>query len=416
MQNLNDSAFHLQMVRWADHQIGEGRVPLDGWFPNLSLGSSFFHHYQSLPDTLTAYAARVTGAGDHSTYLWILYLLLALWPISVYLGARLLDWDRWTAAAAAAVSPLIVSASGYGYEHGSYILRGYGVYSQLWAMWLLPLAWGLTWRAVSRGKYYAAAAAALALTIACHFITGYLALLTVGVWVLVARGAFLPRVGRAAVVVARIVARGRRGCSCRSLADAKWSTQSEFYKGSVFNDSYGAGKVLGWLFTGGLFDHGRFPIVTLLFFVGVARVRGRERGATCAPGRCSARSLSACCSSSAVRRWGRCWISCPASTTSRSTASSWESISPASCSRASGSAWLLRTASRWAARRHGRPDRAARVRGGRSGCVTGGMRRGPGARLDRARRLRPARSDAHRMPSGRPREPTAATSTGWSRS
>ena len=31
--NLNDSAFHLQMVRWADGQIGEGRVPLDGWYP-----------------------------------------------------------------------------------------------------------------------------------------------------------------------------------------------------------------------------------------------------------------------------------------------------------------------------------------------------------------------------------------------
>ena len=268
VQHLNDSAFHLQMVRWADQQIGEGRVPLDGWFPDLSLGSSFFHHYQSLPETLTAFTARATGASDHGTYQWILYLLLALWPISVYLGARLMDWDRWTAAAAAAVAPLVVSASGYGYEHGSYIFRGYGVYSQLWAMWLLPIAWGLTWRAVSRGWYYAAAAAALALTIACHFITGYLALLTVGVWVLVARGAFFRRVGRAAVVTggSLLVA---AWVLVPLLADAKWSTQSEFYEGSVLSDSYGAGKVLGWLFTGGLFDHERFPIVTLLFFVGV---------------------------------------------------------------------------------------------------------------------------------------------------
>ena len=48
-QPLNDSAFHMQMVRWAGGQIHRGRVPLDGWFPFLSLGSSFFHHYQSLP-------------------------------------------------------------------------------------------------------------------------------------------------------------------------------------------------------------------------------------------------------------------------------------------------------------------------------------------------------------------------------
>jgi len=117
-------------------------------------------------------------------YLWFQYLLLALWPIAVYFGTRFLGWNRWTAAAAAAVAPLLVSAPGYGYEDGSYTWQGYGVYTQLWAMWLLPLSWGLTWRAMSRGKGYAPAAVATALTMACHFITGYLAMLTIasGLW------------------------------------------------------------------------------------------------------------------------------------------------------------------------------------------------------------------------------------------
>jgi Gpi18-like mannosyltransferase len=274
--NLNDSTFHLQMVRWASGQIHEGRVPLDGWFPDLSLGSSFFHHYQSLSETLTAYTAQVLGASDQTTYQWILYLLLALWPISVYLGARLLEWDRWTSVAAAAISPLIVSAPGYGYEHGSYTWQGYGVYSQLWAMWMLPITWGLTWRAVARGRYFAVAATALALTIACHFITGYLALLTVGVWVLVLGRALLQRAGRAALVLggSLLIA---SWVLVPLLADTKWTTQSEFYKGTIFNDSYGAQKVLGWLFTGKLFDNGRFPIVTILFFIGVLACLVRAR-------------------------------------------------------------------------------------------------------------------------------------------
>jgi Gpi18-like mannosyltransferase len=274
--NLNDSAFHLQMVRWADGQIGAGRLPLDGWYPYLSLGSAHFHHYQSLPHTVTAYLARATGASDESTYLWIQYLLLALWPIAVYCGARLLGWRRWAAAAAAAVSPLIASAPGYGYEHDSYTWRGYGVYSQLWGMWLLPLAWGLTWRAVAHGRRFAAAAAALALTIACHFITGYLALLTVGVWVLVAGGSFLRRVGRGAVVVGAslLVA---SWVLVPLIADTEWTARSEYYTGTFFNDSYGAPKVLGWLFTGRLFDDGRFPIVTLLFYAGTALCIARAR-------------------------------------------------------------------------------------------------------------------------------------------
>jgi Gpi18-like mannosyltransferase len=273
---LNDSAFHLEMVDWAAGQIKEGRVPLDGWFPYLSLGSALFHHYQSLPHTLTAYAARATGAGDQTAFLWLMYLLLATWPISVYLGARWLDWDRWTAGASAAVSPLIVSASGYGYEHGSYTWRGYGVYTQLWAMWLLPLAWGLTWRAVAHGKRYAAAALALALTMACHFITGYLAMLTIGVWVIVLGAGFLRRVGRAALVAGGAVLVAA-WVLVPLIGDTKWTTRSEYYVGTIFNDSYGARKVLGWLVRGQLFDSGRFPIVSLLFAAGLVTCIARAR-------------------------------------------------------------------------------------------------------------------------------------------
>jgi hypothetical protein len=269
-QNQNDSAFHLLMVRWGSGQLHHGRWPFDGWFPYFALGSSFFHHYQSLPHTLTAFLANVTGAGNQTTYLWFLYLLLALWPIAVYVGARLLDWSRWTAGSAAAISPLLVSTPAYGYEHGSYTWQGYGIYGQLWAMWLLPIAWGLTWRAVARGKYYAAAAVALALTIACHFIAGYLAVLTVGVWVIVlGKTGFVRRVGRAAVatVGGLLVA---SWVVVPLIGDTKWTARTEYYKGTIFNDSFGAEKILAWLFTGQIFDGKRsFPIITVLFFLGV---------------------------------------------------------------------------------------------------------------------------------------------------
>jgi Gpi18-like mannosyltransferase len=269
-QNQNDSSFHLLMVRWASGQLHHGRWPFDGWFPYFALGSSFFHHYQSLPHTLSAFVANATGAGDQSVYLWFLYLLLALWPIAVYLGARLLEWSNWTAGAAAAISPLLVSTPAYGYEHGSYTWQGYGIYGQLWAMWLLPIAWGLTWRAVAHGRQYAAAAVALALTIACHFITGYLAVLTVGVWVIVlGKAGFVRRVCRAAVatVGGLLVA---SWVLVPLISDIKWTARTEYYKGTIFNDSFGAEKILAWLFTGQIFDGQRgFPVITVLFFLGI---------------------------------------------------------------------------------------------------------------------------------------------------
>jgi len=278
-QNQNDSAFHLLMVRWASGQLHHGRWPFDGWFPYFALGSSFFHHYQSLPHTLTAFLANLTGAGDQTLYLWFLYVLLALWPLAVYVGARLLEWSNWTAASAAAISPLLVSTPAYGYEHGSYTWQGYGIYGQLWGMWLLPIAWGLTWRAVTRGKHYAAAAVALALTIACHFITGYLAVLTVGVWVIVlGKTGFVRRVGRAAVatVGGLLVA---SWVLVPLIADTKWTARTEYYKGTIFNDSFGAEKILAWLFTGQIFDGKRsFPVITILFFLGIVVCILRARG------------------------------------------------------------------------------------------------------------------------------------------
>jgi hypothetical protein len=262
------------MVRWAGKQIHHGRVPLDGWFPDLSLGSSFFHHYQSLPETLTAYASVATTTPYRTTYVWILYLLLATWPISVYAGSRLLGWGQWTAAGASATASLLVfSAPGfvsYGFEWGSYIWAGTGLYGQLWAMWLLPLAWGLTWRTVKYGRRYAAAAIAVALTIACHFIAGYLALLTIGVWViaLLGAGSVLPRIARAAVVAggAMLIA---LWVLVPLIEGTTWTNSSEYFTGTAFNDSHGTGKVLGWLVRGQLFDQGRrVPVITLLFAAG----------------------------------------------------------------------------------------------------------------------------------------------------
>src|SRR4029077_18670727 len=124
---------------------------------------------------------------------------------------------------------------------------------------------------------YAAAAAALAATMALHFITGYLAVLALAVWVLVpGRTGLVRRVGRAAVVAVGAVLVAA-WVLVPLVGDTKWTTQSEFYKGTIFNDSFGARKVLHWLFTAQLFDAHRFPVVTALFAAGVAVCAVRAR-------------------------------------------------------------------------------------------------------------------------------------------
>ena len=139
-------------MRFATAQLRAGHLPLTSWFPFLGEGSPQFLHYQSLPAILTGLVGLAVG--PDAAFRWSLYLLLSLWPISVYLSARAFGAGRPAAAASAAMAPFLVSATGVGYEQHAYVWTGFGVWTQLWASWTLPLAWGLSWRAIRDGRGY----------------------------------------------------------------------------------------------------------------------------------------------------------------------------------------------------------------------------------------------------------------------
>jgi Bacterial membrane protein YfhO len=271
---LDDSSVHEQMVRFATAQLRVGRLPLTSWFPYLGLGSPQFLHYQSLPAMLTGLVGIVTG--PDAAFRWSLYLLLSLWPVSVYLGVRLFGLGRLAAAAAAAMSPFLVSPTGIGYEQHAYVWTGFGVWTQLWASITLPLAWGLSWRAIRDRRHRLAAVATVALTIALHFETGYLALVPLLLWPLVAGGPLLRRLGRAALVGggALLVA---AWAIVPLIEQRAWAARNELLHGTALVNGYGAGRVLGWLASGGLLDYGRLPVVTALAAAGLVLAAARAR-------------------------------------------------------------------------------------------------------------------------------------------
>jgi hypothetical protein len=281
VQSGNDSEIHRNMLQWAVHRIENGHLPFDGWFPDFGMGFPQFHQYQSLPQIVSAPFASLFGIDR--TYFWTLYLLLALWPICIYAAMRLFGFSRWTAAAAALVSPLVAAAgasglTNYGYEFGSYIWRGHGLWAQLWGMWLLPLSLALTYRAVCRRGSVTAAAVVTGVAIACHVLTGYLALLGIVIWLVVVPTRIRQRLLRAGVVLA--------GSLVTIIwmivplnADRAFASYGNYVPGSPMYESYGARNLLDWIVTGEIFDHGRFlPVLTILAGIGlvVSVVRARR--------------------------------------------------------------------------------------------------------------------------------------------
>jgi hypothetical protein len=275
---LNDGSVHAQMVRAATAALRRGQLPLTTWYPNLGLGSPQFLHYQSLGATVTGAAGLVVG--PNRAFAWSLYLLVALWPISVYGAGRLFGCSRQQAAVAAACAPFVMSnpsVLSIGYEPGAYLWIGYGLWSQLFGMWTLPIAWGASWRYVATGRFRLVAVLAATATIGAHFMTGYLALLAVIPWVAVAPGALATRLRRGAIY---LVATGL--CSAwviyPVIHSGNWASVNEFLQHTVDADSYGARQAIEWLVTGDLLDAGRFPIITMLFAAGlVACVANAKR-------------------------------------------------------------------------------------------------------------------------------------------
>ena len=262
---LNDSSMHEQMVRFATSQLRAGHLPLTSWFPFLGLGSPQFLHYQSLPAILTGALGLLIG--PDGAFRWSLYLLLSLWPISVYLSARAFGAGRPAAAASAAMAPFLISATGVGFEQHAYVWSGYGVWTQLWASWTLPLAWGFSWRAIREGRGYSKAVVFTALTVAFHFETGYLALSVLLVWPLVAGRPLLTRLRRAAVLLGGSLL-ATAWVIVPLLDQRRWAAVNEPFQHTALVNGYGARQVLAWLVSGQLLDHGRLPVVTAFAALG----------------------------------------------------------------------------------------------------------------------------------------------------
>ena len=262
---LNDSSLHEQMVRFATAQWQAGQLPLTSWFPFLGEGSPQFLHYQSLPAMVTGAAGLVVG--PDVAFRWSLYLLLGTWPISVYLAARAFGAGRPAAAASAAMAPFLVSTPGVGYEQHAYVWIGFGVWTQLWAMWTLPLAWAFSWRAIRDGRGYLRAVLFTALTVALHFETGYLALTVLIIWPVVAGRPFSVRVRRAGLIlIGSLLATA--WVTIPLLAQRNWAAVNQPLQHTGLVDGYGAHQVLVWLISGQLLDHSRLPVITILAAVG----------------------------------------------------------------------------------------------------------------------------------------------------
>ena len=287
---VNDSVFHWLLAGSAVEALTNGKDVTDPWQRTMSLGFPNFHYYQHLPHIAVAFIHFLTleAFTVFEMMRWTTYLLLSLFPLSIYWSLRKFDFDPLIAAMGGVVASLIgtdfgefggmISKSYGGFGYSNYIFQGWGLYSQLWAMVLLPPALAMSYRALVYGRGYCWAVLLLVATLMSHLMYGYIAFLALGALSFVSPVQEVP----SRSFVERVLSHWKRLIFLflaivitTSYFLVPFFLDQEYFNTSVFTaqeitDSVGHQMALEALVKGNLFDWGRFPSVSILVFVGIA--------------------------------------------------------------------------------------------------------------------------------------------------
>lgn len=283
---LNDGVLHLLALEGMASALAEGKDPSDFWLGMISLGYPLFHHYQHLAYLPLVVLHWLSGGTLQLSVLfsWTQYLLLSLFPLSIYWSMRRFGFNSYSAALAGLVAPLLAANHLYGFDFTSYVWRGFGLYTQLWGMFLLPPTLAQGHFTLRSGRGYLGALLLLAATLLAHLVSGYIALVSLAVLVLIS-----PRSPAASGGAAQTTSSSDRVTRALRLVllvllvvlvtayfllpfwlDSAYMNRSVWEKEEKY-DSYGYEWVLGALVRGELLDFGRFPWLTILAALGLVR-------------------------------------------------------------------------------------------------------------------------------------------------
>ncbi|MCU1237349.1 MAG: hypothetical protein JWP63_5316, partial [Candidatus Solibacter sp.] len=274
-----DAPSHFTIIEGMVDAVQQGGNPLDFWSPETSFGFPIVRTYQILAHGLVTFTYFVLGKSVAlaTLYAWASYLAILVLPVAVYGCLVMLDFPPLTAAAAVLLLPLIAGpgVGQLGMELRSWLR--FGVFPQCVATSLLLVAIGLAWRAVRTGKWIVLAGAMLGLTMLAHLVYGWMGALCVCLMALLPDAGIprRPRIVRTLQigVVAALLSAFQL---LPILQDGYLINRSRVEQLEKY-DSYGAAKVLTWLFTGRIMDNGRLPAISLLAFAGAALLLWRYR-------------------------------------------------------------------------------------------------------------------------------------------
>jgi hypothetical protein len=281
----NDQIFHYLFIERANQALAAGDNPVDHWLPEVEAGFPQFLFYQNLPHlTVVALHHLLFEQVSLLTLLNLVrYLLMVLFPLTVYWSMRRMEFSTIAAAVGAAFCTTLASLPEYGFDYHSYIWHGLGMFPQLCSMHLMFLGAACLYRVLERSKGYAAAIITSSAIVLSDLLYGYIfAITALLLWLL----SMLKQIANAADRrdsrgrISRLTARFAIVAVVALLITAYQTVpflhQVQFINrenagglGGLGHPFIGLAGAVEYFLGGYLFDDHRLPIVTVLVVLGI---------------------------------------------------------------------------------------------------------------------------------------------------
>ena len=274
LSDPNDNTFHYALIDDAKQvwkEVFKGKLSpvylLDSWNERWAEGFSLSYYYSHLPEAAISLLSFIIPISTFKLFVIIRTILLILLPISFFLGARILGYSPGFGLIFAFFSQAIFTDGLYGLDSPSFLWRGWGLFSQLLAVAVLPIAFAYGISFLKDKKNLGKAILFNFLLAQSHFGIFYLLLFAYPIFLIFYFNKWKETVVRILIFLFLLII-------SLSYFIFPFFLTSQYRNFSLWDpiwkfNSWGLNQIIIWFANGDLFDFNRFPFLTIVVIGGV---------------------------------------------------------------------------------------------------------------------------------------------------
>ncbi len=287
----NDNVFQFSLTQRMDEALGNKESPLDHWVGTWASGYPLPFYYQHLPHLFiaTIYRLFLKTIPLYSVFKLVNFSFWVFFPLALFLATRKFGFSKLTAGLTAFFGSQVLADGLYGADASSFAWRGFGLSTQLQALFFALLALAEIYQSVKKGnnpRLFIFAVLLLSATFASHVAIGYIVGLS-ALFVplsLVKKPVEFPK--KLFIYYFRLFLIFAATFLLLSYWFVPLFLGNTYHNVSFWDpwlkwNSYGYREVISMFLDGKLFDFNRPPILTTLtvigFFVCLVRFKGRYK-------------------------------------------------------------------------------------------------------------------------------------------